>query len=35
MEAKQDGDRIEVEVKKPAHEVVFFGVGRMSPDRED
>jgi len=31
VEAKQDGDRIEVEVKKPAHEVVFFGVGRMSP----
>lgn len=31
METKQDGDRIEVEVKKPAHEVVFFGVGRMSP----
>jgi len=31
VESKQDGDRIEVEVKKPAHEVVFFGVGRMSP----
>jgi len=31
VEAKQDGDRIEVEVKRPAHEVVFFGVGRMSP----
>lgn len=31
VETKQDGDRIEVEVKKPAHEVVFFGVGRMSP----
>jgi Putative adhesin len=30
VEAKQDGDRIEVEVRKPAHEVVFFGVGRMS-----
>ena len=33
IETKQDGDRIEVEVKKPAHEVVVFGVGvgRMSP----
>jgi Putative adhesin len=32
VEAKQEGDRIEVEVKKPAHEVVVFGVGvgRMS-----
>jgi Putative adhesin len=32
VETKQDGDRIEVEVKKPAHEVVVFGVGvgRMS-----
>ena len=29
--SKQDGDRIEVEVKKPSHEVVFFGVGHMSP----
>jgi hypothetical protein len=31
VESKQDGDRIEIEVKKPAHEVVFFGVGHMSP----
>ena len=31
VETKQDGDRIEIEVKKPAHEVVFFGVGHMSP----
>ena len=31
VETTQDGDRIQVEVKKPAHEVVFFGVGRMSP----
>jgi hypothetical protein len=31
VESKQDGDRIEIEVKKPAHEIVFFGVGRMSP----
>src|SRR5258708_2256988 len=29
--SKQDGDRIEIEVKKPSHEVVFFGVGHMSP----
>ena len=27
----QDGDRIEIEVKKPSHEIVFFGVGHMSP----
>jgi DUF4097 and DUF4098 domain-containing protein YvlB len=27
VETKQDGDRIEVEVKRPAREVVFFGVG--------
>ena len=31
IETKQDGNRIELEVKKPAREVVFFGVGRMSP----
>jgi DUF4097 and DUF4098 domain-containing protein YvlB len=31
IETKQDGNRIEVDVRKPAHEVVFFGVGRMSP----
>jgi hypothetical protein len=30
VDTKQDGNRIEVEVRKPAHEVVFFGVGRMS-----
>jgi DUF4097 and DUF4098 domain-containing protein YvlB len=30
VDTKQDGNRIEVNVKKPAHEVVFFGVGRMS-----
>jgi hypothetical protein len=29
--SKQDGDRIEIEVKKPKHEIVFFGVGHMSP----
>jgi DUF4097 and DUF4098 domain-containing protein YvlB len=31
IETKQDGNRIEVDVKKPVHEVVFFGLGRMSP----
>lgn len=31
VETRQDGDRVEIEVKKPAHEVVFFGVGRMTP----
>ena len=31
VETSQDGDRIQVEVKRPAHEVVFFGVGHMSP----
>jgi hypothetical protein len=31
IETKQDGNRVEIEVKKPTHEVVFFGVGRMSP----
>jgi len=27
VEAKQDGDKIEVEVKRPSKEVVFFGIG--------
>jgi hypothetical protein len=31
VDTKQDGDRIDIEVKKPAHEVIFFGVGHMSP----
>jgi DUF4097 and DUF4098 domain-containing protein YvlB len=31
VETKQDGDRIEIEVKKPAHTVAFMGVHRMSP----
>jgi putative adhesin len=31
VESKQEGDRIEIEVKRPKHEVVFFGVGHMSP----
>ena len=31
IETKQDGNRVEIEVKKPTREVVFFGVGRMSP----
>jgi hypothetical protein len=31
VEATQNGDRIEIEVKKPSHEIVLFGVGHMSP----
>ena len=27
VETKQDGDRIEIEVKRPAREVFFFGIG--------
>ena len=30
VDSKQDGDRIEVAVKRPQHEVEFFGFGRMS-----
>jgi hypothetical protein len=32
VETKQDGNRIDVEVKRPAHEVVFFGIGHMTPN---
>ncbi|MEO6237446.1 MAG: DUF4097 family beta strand repeat-containing protein [Vicinamibacterales bacterium] len=31
IESRQEGNRIEIDVKKPAHELAFFGVGRMSP----
>jgi DUF4097 and DUF4098 domain-containing protein YvlB len=31
IDTKQDGDRIEIEVKKPSQTVSFFGVGHMSP----
>jgi DUF4097 and DUF4098 domain-containing protein YvlB len=32
VDAKQDGNRVEVEVKRPAEETVFFGIGHhMSP----
>src|SRR5829696_1777463 len=31
VEAKQDGNRIDVEVKKPLRDTVLFGVGHMSP----
>ncbi len=31
VDTKQDGNRIDVEVRKPAHEVVFFGIGHMTP----
>ncbi|HTM27709.1 MAG TPA: DUF4097 family beta strand repeat-containing protein [Vicinamibacterales bacterium] len=32
IETKQDGNRIDIEVKRPAHEVVFFGIGHMTPN---
>jgi len=31
IETKQDGDRIEVEVKRPARDVAMIGLGRISP----
>ncbi|HET7696993.1 MAG TPA: DUF4097 family beta strand repeat-containing protein [Vicinamibacterales bacterium] len=31
VDTKQDGNRIEVSVKRPAGEIVVFGIGRMSP----
>jgi len=31
VDVKQDGNRIDVEVKKPANEVVVFGFGHMTP----
>ena len=31
VDAKQDGNRIDIEVRKPAHEVVFFGIGHITP----
>lgn len=31
VETKQDGNRVDVEVRKPAHEVVFLGIGHISP----
>jgi hypothetical protein len=31
VESKQEGNRIEVAVKRPAGEIVVFGIGRMSP----
>ena len=27
IDTKQDGNRIEIDVKKPEHQVVFFGIG--------
>src|SRR5262249_48437303 len=32
VETKQEGNRIDVEVKKPEHEVVFLGIGHMTPN---
>lgn len=31
IESSQDGNRINIDVKRPAHELGLFGVGRMSP----
>lgn len=31
VESKQEGNRIDVAVKRPAGEIVVFGIGRMSP----
>lgn len=31
VESKQEGNRIEVSVKRPAGEIVVFGIGRMTP----
>ena len=31
VETKQEGNRIDVEVKKPEHEVFFLGIGHMTP----
>lgn len=31
IDSKQEGNRIEVSVKRPAGEIVVFGIGRMSP----
>ena len=31
IETKQEGDRIEIEVKKPARETIMIGIGPMSP----
>ena len=32
VETKQEGNRIDVEVKKPEHEVIFLGIGHMTPN---
>ena len=31
VDTKQDGDRIDIEVRKPAHEVIFLGIGPGTP----
>lgn len=31
VDSKQDGNRIDVEEKKPAHDYIFFGIGHMTP----
>lgn len=30
VESRQDGDKIEISVKRPSNEIVVFGIGRMS-----
>lgn len=32
VETKQDGNRVDVEVRKPQHEVIFLGLGHMTPN---
>jgi len=31
VDTKQDGNRIDVEVRKPDHDVIFLGIGHMTP----
>jgi hypothetical protein len=32
VDTKQEGNRIDVEVRKPEHEVIFLGIGHMTPN---
>src|SRR5262245_58356903 len=32
VDAKQEGNRIAVEVRKPEHDVIFFGIGHLVPN---
>ena len=31
IDTKQEGNRVDVEVRKPEHEIVFLGIGHMTP----